>query len=371
MTSIAFTGDISFTKYFKDEWHRDDLVDQKLIDFLHSADHVVANVECTMSSRAASGGGQLKHASDPESSRWVEKLGADIWTLANNHILDCGGDGLMDTVELARSLGRKTIGAGANKEEASKPVYIDEAGGIGIFSIVYDRQILRTEADKPSLILWNETERIRRIVEEVKAKCRWCIMVVHGGGEFSQIPLPFVRAFHKSFLKMGVDVIVAHHPHVVQNYERFGKKMVFYSLGNFIFDTDYQRIQKYTDCGMLLKLNFTENDFTFEHQAVQIDRKKQRVVAGDDPAIFQNIGKFEYHLLSALGVKDYVLNNYRSRKFLDKKYESFTRQQWFENNEKLFGTTAARQMDRGPRIAALGLWRLARKELVDYIHKGF
>ena len=66
----------------------------------------------------------------------------------------------------------------------------------------------------------------------------------------------------KKLLSFGADIIVAHHPHTVQGYEKINNKMIFYSLGNFIFDTDFQRAQKGTDKGIVLKIEFTKDEFS-------------------------------------------------------------------------------------------------------------
>ena len=194
MTSIAFTGDISFSKHMKESWHKEDLLDEQVTEFLHSADHVVANVECTLSNTPTTSGG-LKHSSDPKAGAFIrDKVGSKIWTLANNHILDCKAPGLLDTLQAAKDHGCQTIGAGVNKDDAAKPVFIDAAGGIGIFSVVYDVKVLRTEENEPGVVIWNDVERIQRTIDLIKSKCRWCVMVVHGQRcEFTQLPLPAAR----------------------------------------------------------------------------------------------------------------------------------------------------------------------------------
>lgn len=99
---------------------------------------------------------------------------------------------------------------------------------------------------------------------EIKEKCRWCVIVVHGGEEFASLPNPYTRVRYLKYLELGADVVVGHHPHVTENYELFEDgKVIFYSLGNFIFDTDYQRAHPYTDEGALLKLIFTEEKVDF------------------------------------------------------------------------------------------------------------
>ena len=103
MTSISFTGDIAFSKYFKDSWSDDKLICDELIDFLHSADYTVANVEGAMTDRVMTRGNDkstLSHASSPKAARWLDKIGSNIWNLSNNHTLDCTGAGLAAAIEM-------------------------------------------------------------------------------------------------------------------------------------------------------------------------------------------------------------------------------------------------------------------------------
>ena len=369
MTGIAFTGDISFSKYMADAWKKEDLLDEKMTDFLHSADYVVANVECALSADTARKGG-LRHTSDPAAGGFIkEKLNSKIWSLANNHILDCGAKGLLDTLQVAKDNGCRTLGAGETREAAAKPVFIEEAGGIGIFSVTFNMKTMETPDEEPGVFFWKDTERIQKTIDLIKSKCRWCVMVVHGQNcEFTPMPLPIFRDRMKSFLDMGADIVVGHHPHVVQNYEQFGDKMIFYSLGNFIFDTDYQRQRPYTQFGMLLKLSFTETEWTWEAQPVLIDRENNRLVAGENPAIFTNVDASEYELLQDLVYADFVLVNRAARLFLNpEKYGAYTDKDWYDYDAKWMGTEGADKLRTGLKRYELGLWKAARKELVEYI----
>ena len=105
---------------------------------------------------------------------------------------------------------------------------------------------------------------------------------------------------------MGADIIVCHHPHVPMNYETFPGKAIFYSLGNFIFDTDYQRAQFNTEKGLLIKLTISENDFYFEPFGVEIDRNEERIKQGDIPLIFRDVPADEYEKLAPLSAKAFV-----------------------------------------------------------------
>ena len=159
---------------------------------------------------------------------------------------------------------------------------------------------------------------IKRRIDEVKAKCRWCVIVSHGGEEFTSMPSPYTRDRYLRYLELGADVVVAHHPHVPENYELFPDgKAIFYSLGNFIFDTNYQRAHLYTDVGVLLKLIFTEEKLDFEAMGIQIVRGPERIVEAPLPDIFTDIPAGEYALLSPLAAKAFVAEDMRKMIYLE------------------------------------------------------
>lgn len=151
-------------------------------------------------------------------------------------------------------MGSKTLGAGLNLEEASEPVYLDEAGGIGLICLSYLVGCVPATDTEPGTFPWDNIDLIAKRIAEIKAKCRWCVVICHGGEEFAAMPLPYVRNRYLQYLELGADVVVGHHPHVPENYELLDNgKAIFYSLGNFIFDTDYQRAHLYTELFLILK----------------------------------------------------------------------------------------------------------------------
>ena len=87
--------------------------------------------------------------------------------------------------------------------------------------------------------------------------------------------------------------------------------LIFYSLGNFIFDTDYQRVHLYTDVGVLLKLLFTEEAIDFEAIGIRIIRGDERIDIAPLPAIFTDIPAAEYELLAPLSAKAFVAEDRR------------------------------------------------------------
>ncbi|MBE6910647.1 MAG: CapA family protein [Ruminococcaceae bacterium] len=318
-TSIVFTGDIGFDRYMDQRWKDKNLLSEPILKFFHSADHVAANVEGALIDAEDNGShGVFFHSMSPEVAGVLDKIRADIWCIGNNHTMDAGVEGLESTCALAAEHGCKTLGAGRNEVEASAPVYLPEAGGIGIFGVAYLAECIPATATEPGIFRWNDMDNIKRRIDEVKAMCRWCVIVSHGGEEFSSLPNPYTRDRYLRFLELGADVVVAHHPHVPENYELFDDgKAIFYSLGNFIFDTNYQREHLYTDTGVLLKLIFTEKKLDFEAMGLRIIRGEERIDTAPLPDIFTNVPAAEYELLAPLSAKAFDTENRRTLAFLE------------------------------------------------------
>ncbi|MBQ1256075.1 MAG: CapA family protein, partial [Clostridia bacterium] len=135
-TSFIFTGDIGFDRYMDKKWEDEGLLSKDLIDFFHSAGHVVLEVEGAVIDAVDDGSrGVFFHSMNPEATRVFQKMHADIWSIGNNHTMDAGAEGIVSTKKIAADLGCMTFGAGLNEVEASEPVYLDEAGGIGMFGV--------------------------------------------------------------------------------------------------------------------------------------------------------------------------------------------------------------------------------------------
>jgi len=321
--TITFTGDIGFDKYMDGKWNDDTLLSDNILKFFATSQHVIANVEGAV----ISGEKVLKenkddycHYMDSEAICVLNKIKADVWNLANNHSMDMGNYGLESTIELAKHNNALVLGAGSDINCASNPIYFDEAGGIGIFSVGYAPDCVPASNEKPGVFSMEEYSLIKERIEEIKSKCRWCIVVAHGGEEFTNIPHPYTRERYIQYLEYGADIVVAHHPHVVMNYEVFGKKAIFYSLGNFIFDTDYQRVQFNTEKGVILKIFLTEKEFSFKGQGLYIDREKGKIFDCEVPDIFTDIDEEEYKKLLPLSTKAFLKAEKNANSIYIRKY---------------------------------------------------
>lgn len=335
-STIVFTGDIGFDRYMDGKWEDEGLISTDVLGFFAGADHVVANVEGPVIDREAntvsSGVRQLLHSIPPAATKVLLKIGADIWNICNNHIMDAGPEGVEATLIEARKSGARTIGAGTDIDEASRPLIVNAAGGIGMFGVGYQRACRKADVDKAGCLSWSDMERIERNIREIKKTCRWCVIVAHGGEEFTALPSPYTRDRYHEYLRLGADIVVCHHPHVPMNYETVGDKVIFYSLGNFIFDTDYQRSQFNTEKGLLIKIDFTEDAFTWEPLGLKIVRGPEKIEKSELPLIFRDVGPEDYELLEPLAAKMFIENTKRQQTFLfPEKYTNATEEMWQAN----------------------------------------
>lgn len=335
-SSIVFTGDIGFDKYMDHRWEDKELIAPSVLSFLSSGDHLAINVEGPLykhnNDSAASGAASLKHYMEPEAASFFKSIGADIWNICNNHICDAGPEGIRSTIDLAAQNEALTLGAGMNIYEARKPIILSEAGGIGLISVGYQRACRKADTDIPGCFSWSDMEGIRQVIADIKSSNRWCVVVAHGGEEFTALPAPYTRQRYIDYLDMGADIVVAHHPHVPMNYELIGDKAIFYSLGNFIFDTDYQRSQFNTEFGIVLKINFSKDSFDYEAMGIRINRETERIEECSLPRIFTDVNDEEYWKLIPLAAKMFIENTKRQLRFLRPgEFENATDEQWMEN----------------------------------------
>ncbi len=342
---LTFTGDIGFDKYMDKKWEDENLLAPEVLQFLKDTDHLVINVEGPLANKqqetvisanninSQNSAATLRHTMDAAATSFFNKIGADVWNICNNHIMDAGPEGMADTLKEAERCGVHTLGAGMNIEEAMRPVIFDEAGGIGMIGVGYQRACRKASEEVAGCFSWSDMERIQQAIDEIKKTCRWCIVVAHGGEEFTALPSPYTRKRYMDYLDMGADIVVSHHPHVPMNYETFPGKAIFYSLGNFIFDTDYQRSQFNTETGLFIKLFFTEDAFRFEPYGIRIDRKNEHIVSGELPKIFVDVQQDEYEKLAPLAAKMFIANTKRQLSYLkpDLYNASTTEEEWYNN----------------------------------------
>ena len=290
-TSIGFTGDIAFSEYTKNICENPERIDKKIYDFFESNDFNVINFESPITMSEITKKDALAHKSDPTALQFVKKhIKNPVLSLANNHMMDFGKKGLLDSLEYTKKENLKTIGAGFNENEATNYVILGDKVKVGILAFQYKDYFIATE-NTPGTAHEKHKKLIKKKIKELKEKVDYVVLIYHGGDEFLNAPMPYTRKKIKKFLKYGADIIVVHHPHTVQGYEKIKNKTIFYSLGNFIFDTDFQRAQSGTDEGMLLKIEFSKDNYSFKEYPIHNNRESNVIELVSKNDNFKDIKK--------------------------------------------------------------------------------
>ena len=275
---LVFTGDLSCTGKFQDVIISDkEIFSKEILSFLDSTDYVICNFEGPATKLENLYRTDCDVRSPENSINYFYDRNIRLFNLANNHIFDCGLEGFNETKEKIINKKGFFFGAGENLEEASKIQYLfDKKTKVSLIGICHKEGLIANQKHPGIFCDIYETE-IKNKIQEAKRSSDWVIVNYHGGEEYTRYPMPSRRAKLKSYLEFGADVVVAHHPHVVQGFEQIGKKFIFYSLGNFIFDIPQHREKMFINDGVLLELHFTKNKVTSNFVPIKIDINNQKI----------------------------------------------------------------------------------------------
>lgn len=175
----------------------------------------------------------------PEISDLLKDANIHVATLANNHSLDFGPQGLFDSLVSLKQAGIQSTGAGLNLEEALRPVMIEtHAGSVCIlaFNRTYPSSFWAT-ATNPGTASVSIDETISIVRRYIKI-CDFTFPVFHWGEELQTIPKDYQVMIAHALIDAGATAVLGHHPHVVQTIEFYKDKPILYSLGNFVFMTN-------------------------------------------------------------------------------------------------------------------------------------
>jgi poly-gamma-glutamate capsule biosynthesis protein CapA/YwtB (metallophosphatase superfamily) len=233
---LVFGGDVTLTAAYNDivpNARDPEYPFKRLRTFFQNADLVMVNCETAITRRGNRVAKQFNFRMDPEMASAFSRAGISLVTIANNHVFDYGVEGLSDTLHTLDALHIGHVGAGMTLEEARKPV-VRNIKGKKIVFLAYGNYAAAT-ARTPGTAYRNPDY----VVEDVKsAKKNGADIVVinfHWGTELARQPNSGDRALAYRAVEAGADIIVGHHPHVLQPMEIYHGKVIAWSLGNFIF----------------------------------------------------------------------------------------------------------------------------------------
>ena len=154
--------------------------------------------------------------------------------LANNHIMDWGENGLRKTIERLRDSNIVTFGAGENIIKANEAKIINIEGfKLALMGFGWDKEKCVLASKSLPGVAPMKDLYINKTIESIKNKADYSICYLHWGYEYERYPLPIHRQLAHYIIDQGTDLVIGSHPHVIQSYEIYKNKHIYYSLGNF------------------------------------------------------------------------------------------------------------------------------------------
>ncbi|WP_267642364.1 CapA family protein [Haloarchaeobius amylolyticus] len=227
--SLFAAGDVKY----RDREARDAPVAQPLSSRIRDADLSMVNLEAPVA-----GAGEPLGKSGPtlnvdrDVPDVLRAAGFDVATLANNHLMDYGAEGLRATTAACENVGLASCGAGESESAAMAPARFEVDGtSVAVFSFC-EREFGIADGDEPGTAHLGSPGALERVAA---SNADVTIVAAHGGVEYVPFPPLHRQTRLREFVDAGADLVVGHHPHVPQGWEVYDDTPIFYSLGNFLF----------------------------------------------------------------------------------------------------------------------------------------
>lgn len=298
--SVAFVGDILFDKDFRPMVHANEMggvlncIDKAVIDYLNACDVFLINNEFTIGERGEPLPGKTwTFQVEPDKIQLLKDLGADIVSLANNHIYDYGEVGFFDTIDNLKKAGMPYVGAGTNLEEAAKPYYFIINGvKVGIVAASCAEKTtsfnpVATAETHGVMGTYDSTEFVKAI-KKADAECDILVAYVHWGTENTTVLDEQQKTLAREYIDAGVDAVIGGHTHCLQGMEFYKNVPIVYSVGNFWFNS-----KNLDSCVITLEVD-RKGDMGIRIMPLKQQNCETRLLEGEDArALFDRVESYE------------------------------------------------------------------------------
>jgi poly-gamma-glutamate capsule biosynthesis protein CapA/YwtB (metallophosphatase superfamily) len=232
--TFIFAGDLSFAHAFERSYQNHPFYAFAHWDQAGRYDGMMVNLENSVTRSSDSVDKEFVFKMKPEFLSQLRSAKVSLVNCANNHTADFGFNGILETIQQLDSAGIRHVGVGKDFADARKPVVlvvhgirIGFLGYGGVKEFIAGKGSPGTNSRNEQFIL-NDIRRLRSSVDAV-------VVSLHWGEELALEPDQDQIALAHKIIDGGADLIIGHHPHVLQGIERYRDKIIAYSLGNFIF----------------------------------------------------------------------------------------------------------------------------------------
>ncbi|HHS13622.1 MAG TPA: CapA family protein [bacterium] len=203
---------------------------------IRSADIAMANLEAPFTLTGKPFEKTYTFRVPPDLAPALADAGFDVMTLANNHILDFGPEGLTETMETLDRLSVLYCGAGKDRKQAERAAVLETGGwrvGFLAYSMTYPSEFWADQNRGGAA--YPHPRRMQRQIASLADSVDAVVVSFHWGGERLPVPREYQRHFAHMAVDAGAHLIIGHHPHVLQGVEIYRGAFIAYSLGNYVF----------------------------------------------------------------------------------------------------------------------------------------
>ena len=238
------------------------------LDISHdSGDILIGNLECPLTDnpRTVEKAGPVLYCHPNLASKLVS-LGFYGVSLANNHIRDCGDEGVFNTIKVCGESGLRTFGAGSTQDSALEPLIIEKDGlKVGLISFA-EREFNYAKKGKAGAAVFDPYESYDRI-SALKQSVDAVVVLYHGGIEHYIYPTPLLQKKCRKMVDAGADVVLCQHSHCIGTRENYKGGEILYGQGNSVFG--YRKGDDSWNYGLIVKLNLSKTNLKVEYDVLE------------------------------------------------------------------------------------------------------
>ena len=274
---------------------------------ISSADYSIVNMECPVIENnlkpIIKNGPNLGCSSKGiECLKWA---GFNCVTLANNHFLDYGEEGVKTTIDTIRRYELDYVGGGMNSKDASAILYkrIGETT-LSLINCCEHEFSIATEKTAGANPI-NPISQYYKI-KEAQKKSDFCLVIVHGGIEHYNLPTPRLQEYCRFLIDAGANAVICHHQHCYSGFEDYHNGTIFYGLGNFCFDGNRASGKESWYQGYMVDLTIEKEFFKYTLiPYVQCEKTTNVVLAkeSDKERFLQNVQMLNEKISSSSTIK--------------------------------------------------------------------
>ncbi len=260
---LAILGDVCPTADYA-QLFASQTVLTELLPVIRDADYAICNLECPATYHTVpirKTGPNLR--ANPDCLDMLKAAGIGAIAMANNHVLDYGEQGVLDTLEGARRVGLSHFGGGTDKKTAAEPLVVEIQGKKIAFLAFAEHEFNLATETSPGAN-WMDPYVSLGQIARAKERCDYVVVLYHGGIEHYIYPSPLLQKKCRAMVDAGADGVFCQHSHCIGTMETYQNRPIVYGQGNTVFG--YRKNNDPWNEGLAFTLVLTGDQVALEPQ---------------------------------------------------------------------------------------------------------